>query len=809
MLITNKPELLSPVGSMESLKAGVNNGCDAVYLGGKDFSARASAENFSVAEIEEACDYCHLRGVKVYVTVNTIYKESEIDEFLSFVGKLYKIGVDALIIQDLGAVKIVKENFPDFKIHASTQMTANSIQDVKNMQEVGFSKVVLSRELSLTEIGEIIQNSEVEIETFVHGALCVSYSGQCIMSSMLGGRSGNRGRCAQTCRLPYTLYQGVNPVKEGHLLSPKDVQTVAILPELIEAGIHSFKIEGRMKNPEYVGGVTGIYRKYIDMYFDDKDNYSVDNNDIKNLMELFNRGGFTEGYYHNYAGEDMISIERPKPWGLQIGFVDSYIPKINRVTIRTREPLVAGDGIEIWTQNSPHVGSGISKASKAGEVITVHVEGNIQKNDPVYRTYGKSLKDTIKKTWEKDRRKMSISGAVNAKFGEPLTLQLWDNDGNSIFVKGNDVEKAQNQPLSLEKLKEKISKMGATPFVLDELSINMDNDIYITVSDINELRRQGAEALEKAIVESSKKAEVATVERKQAEKKPFIKDKEVHVLVQEFYQLEAIADVEKLHTIYFEAWEDEEKYILEAIDLCKQNDVKLFIALSKVSRQWRKDIDTAWIDKLNEFDIDGFLVRSQGQFNQVKDFGKKIVVDMTTNTINKEAVTFWENQGADTVCLSVEANLEEINAMGNETSQMVVYGYLPLMKTSQCPVGNFIGEKNGNRFCSKKDSGEMYFLKDRKGIKFPLMTDCKNCYCTILNSQPLFTLKFYDEVLDSVTGSVRLDFTKEGAGKVRRITEAYCQMTSASPNVTAQTRSLLEEMQTKGNTKGHFFRGIE
>lgn len=804
-----KPELLSPAGNMESLKAAVNNGCDAVYLGGKDFSARSSAENFSILEIEEACNYCHLRNTKVYVTVNTIYKENELNAFTDFIEKLYKVGVDALIIQDLGAVKIVKEYFPDFKIHASTQMTANSIEDVKNMERIGFSKVVLSRELSLIEINEILQSTQLEIETFVHGALCVSYSGQCIMSSMLGGRSGNRGKCAQTCRLPYTLYQGVNPVKEGHLLSPKDVQTVTILPELIDAGIHSFKIEGRMKNPEYVGGVTGIYRKYIDLYFENPEEYKVDNNDIKMLMELFNRGGFTEGYYHNYAGEDMISIERPKSWGLKIGFVDSYIPKINRATIRTREALVPGDGIEIWTQNSPHVGTGISKASKAGEVITVHIEGKIQPNDPVYRTYGKVLNDTVKKSWEKDRKKMSISGAVVAKYNEPLTVQLWDNYGHSVFIKGKNVEKAENQPLSQEKLKEKICKMGATSFVLDEINIDMDNDIYIIVSEINELRRQAVEALEKEIIEKSKKTSVKVPEQKEKNNQPFIQDKEVHVLVQEFYQLEAVADLEKVNTIYFEVDEDEEKYLFEAIEVCKENGVDLFVALPKISRQWREKLDVQWIEKLKDFNIKGFLVRSQGQFNQVKDFGKEIVVDMTVNTINKEAVEFWENQGANKVCLSVEANLEEINSMGNKNSQMVVYGYLPLMKTGQCPIGNFIGEKDGNRFCTKKDSGEFYFLKDRKGIKFPLMTDCKNCYCTILNSQPLFTLKFYDEILESVTGSVRLDFTKEGVGKVRRITEAYCQMTSASPKVTPETRNLLEEMQSKGNTKGHFFRGVE
>ena len=361
------PELLSPAGSIESVYAAVNNGCDAVYIGGKHFSARQYANNFSIKELEQTCDYCHLRGVKVYVTVNTLYKQKEIPSFLDYIKQLYEIGVDALIVQDIGAAEIIKKYFSDMPLHASTQLTTNNLKDVNFLYQQGFSKIVLSRELSLQEVKYITENTEAEIEVFVHGALCVCYSGQCIMSSILGGRSGNRGRCAQTCRLPYTLYRQYDKIKEGHLLSPKDIQTITILPEIIKSGVSSLKIEGRMKNPEYVAGVTQIYRKYLDLYANSPENYEVDNKDIKILTQLFNRGGFTEGYYNTNAGSDMMSIERPKTWGLKTGFVDNYNEKISKVTIRTREPLVAGDGIEIWTQKEPHVGSNIFKASEAGE----------------------------------------------------------------------------------------------------------------------------------------------------------------------------------------------------------------------------------------------------------------------------------------------------------------------------------------------------------------------------------------------------------------------------------------------------------
>ncbi|MEA5057178.1 MAG: U32 family peptidase [Anaerotignum propionicum] len=809
MSARNKPELLAPAGSMESLKAAVNNGCDAVYLGGKLFSARQFAGNFSLEELEEACDYCHLRGVKVYVTINTLYKDEELKELLGFVGKLYKMGVDALIIQDSGAAKLIRENYPDLPLHASTQMTANSLEDVRYWESLGFSKIVLSRELSLEEISEITQQAEAEIETFIHGALCVCYSGQCLMSSILGGRSGNRGRCAQTCRLPYTLYKGADKLQEGYLLSPKDIQTVTILPQLIEAGIASLKIEGRMKNPEYVAGVTGIYRKYIDLYFDDPDHYQVSSEDIKALTQLFNRGGFTEGYYTSAGGKDMMSIERPKTWGLKVGIVDSYIPKHNRVTIRTREALVPGDGIEIWTAKEPHVGTNISKASKAGEVISLAIEGDIQKNDVVYRTYGKALNDALRKTWEKDSRKKSIWGLLKVKKGQPLALQLWDMSGSNIYVTGDMVESAANQPTSLEKLKQQIEKMGATSFVLEALEIDGDDDIYVSVGALNQLRRMAVEALEEAILKKSKRQEIQKGIKEEKEKSSYILQKKLHALVTEFSQLEAIVGTKGLKVIYFEASAEMERMLPQALKLCNSFDVSLYAALPKISRQWRKDIEDAMVECLKKTEIDGFLVRSAGQFGLVKDSGKKITVDYTLNVMNEEGVAFWKQQGADSVCLSVEANLKEINAMGDKDCEMVVYGYLPLMKTQQCPIGNFTGEKEGHFYCSEKNNTELYFLKDRKGLKFPLMTDCERCVCTVLNSKPLFTLKFYDEILESVTGSVRLEFTKEGIGRAARITKAYAEMTQDPNKISSETRSLLEEMREKGNTKGHFFRGVE
>ena len=808
MSLQNKPELLAPAGSMESLKAAVNNGCNAVYLGGKSFSARQFAGNFSDEELEAACDYCHLRGVKVYVTVNTLYKDSELKGFLDFVKKLYEMGVDALIMQDAGAAKLVRENFPEFPLHASTQMTANSLEDVEHWYNEGFEKVVLSRELSLEEIRYITAHTEAEIETFVHGALCVCYSGQCIMSSMLGGRSGNRGRCAQTCRLPYTLYHGYDKMEEGYLLSPKDAATISILPELIEAGIASFKIEGRMKNPEYVAGVTRIYRKYIDLYFDETQEYETDPADLKELTQLFNRGGFTDGYYTSFAGRNMMSIERPKTWGLKVGIVDKYLPKQKKVVIRTREPMVPGDGIEIWTSKEPHVGSNVSKHSKAGEVITLTMEGNIEKNDVVYRTYGKALTDELRHTWEKDSRKQPIHGMLRVKEGEPISLQLWDNGGSSVFVSGAVVERSENQPTMPMKLREQIHKMGATPFVLEDLETDIDRYIYIPISEVNRVRREACEALETSILKKSKrKAEDGAVTA--AERQPILMHKKLSAVVMNTQQLNAVLGAKGLSHVYFECSEELEKNLDRILEKCRKAGVSLYAALPRIGREWNREKEDALVQKLIESEIDGFLVRSAGQFDHVKDSGKKITVDYNMNMINRQAVEYWKGKGADRVCLSVEANLSEINAMGDKDCEMVVYGFLPLMKTQQCPIGNYVGGKNGGRYCSERFSEDLYFLRDRKGEKFPLMTDCERCVCTILNGKPLFTLKFYDEILESTTGSVRLDFTKEGPGRAERIAKAYGEMTADCHRMSADTRNLLGEMSEKGSTKGHFFRGVE
>lgn len=809
MPITNKPELLSPCGSPESLRAAVNNGADAVYLGGKNFSARKFAGNFSVEELKEACDYSHVRGVKVYVTVNTLYKDSELTEFIKFIKELYVIGVDALIIQDVGAANLIKRSFPDFKLNASTQLTANTIEDVEFLHKNGFDKVILSRELTLEEVKSIREKTDVEIECFVHGALCVSYSGQCIMSSILGGRSGNRGCCAQPCRLPYELYIDREKVSNGYLMSPKDIETLEILPQLIEAGINSFKIEGRMKNPEYVAGVTAIYRKYIDLYFENPKGYEVDKNDLKILLQLFNRGGFTNGYLTSPAGSDMMSVERPKAWGLKTGIVDVYDSKYGRTSIRTREPLIPGDGIEIWTETEPHPGCGISKPSRAGQTISVMVKGNIKKNDVVYKTYDKALMDSMKKTYEKDTRKTPVYGKLTAKLGSPLSLKLWLEEGSSIAVEGGIVDTAQNRPTTEEDLRKQISKMGTTPFELKKADIICDEGIYVDIKNLNELRRNACEALEDVLKKKTQHAEPDFLAFPETSVSGVKKNKKVNAKVRNREQLNAVLGVDGIDTIYYEMCEDFEENFEYLINLAHDKGVKLFAAFPRIYREKTADIYDDFISKLKNSLIDGFLVTSVGLFEMVKSFGKEIAVDYNMNVFNNEAVEYYKHRGANRITMSVELNVKELNEAADEDCEMVVYGYLPLMTTVQCPIGNYAGGKTNGLYCKERYTESNYVLKDRKDVVFPLLPDCRQCVCQILNSKPLFTLKFYDEILETPTGSVRLDFTKESPFETAEIARAYVTLTADCKHPDEQASAFLFKMSKKAVTKGHFFRGVE
>ncbi|MDR2902981.1 MAG: U32 family peptidase, partial [Clostridiales bacterium] len=653
-------ELLSPAGCAESVYAAVAAGCGAVYIGGKDFSARSGAENFDGAQIGEIIDYCHLRGVKVYIAANTIYKNSELPALLRFLSEAYADGADAFIMQDIGAAAAVKKHLPGIPLHASTQMTAHSLSDVLFLASAGFSRVVLSREMSLAEIRRIKAASPVALECFVHGALCVCYSGRCLMSSWIGGRSGNRGKCAQPCRLHYELAKDGQTVAAGYLLSPKDMRALNRLEELISAGVTSLKIEGRMKTPEYVALTTSVYRARLDG--------QQQPDDEKKLLQIFNRGGFSEGYFDAYSGKAMMSTDAPKPIGLFLGRVESYDPAAGVCVIRAEEPLTPGDGIEIWTKTKPHPGTGINRKSAAGDRVTVTVKGAVAAGDAVYKSFDKALADEARRLYQKDTRKIDLTAGVKIKKGAEITLTLChEPTGTAAAAAGEPAQAAENQPMSAEKIIAQLKKTGGTPFELHitEAGTEIDPDIFVPVSALNALRRSAAEAMLTALPAAYDRR-LPAIRLDPPEKDRPSAQKELAVLVTTAEQLAAARSFDSgVARIYAES-------AIENIGDC----AGLYIALPDIDRDHGHGRgDHAAIDAFERKNIRGYLVRTLGQLYYLQSIGseKERVTDDVLNVSNRLSYDFLR-QFAGGVTLSREINLADINEVGGAQSEIVIYG---------------------------------------------------------------------------------------------------------------------------------------
>ncbi|OPX45852.1 putative protease YdcP precursor [Ruminiclostridium hungatei] len=514
--MTKKIELLAPAGNYDAFLAAVENGADAVYMGGKLFNARQYAGNFEDEELCKALDYAHVRGVKIFLALNTLILEDEMQQAVEYAAKCWEMGVDALILQDLGLASNLKKLIPAVQIHASTQMTTYDTDGVRALERMGFERAVLARELSLHEIREICNNTGLDIEVFIHGALCISYSGQCLMSSLIGGRSGNRGRCAQPCRMYYSAARDGKSIKSGYLLSPKDICYIDHLGELIEAGVNSFKIEGRMKNPEYVATVVGVYRKYLNLLEQEgakagsRSSVQVAGADRHRLLQSFNRGGFSQGYLKGKTGPEMMAYEKPKNWGTFLGTVLAGDKNSDSVKIKLENTLGNGDGIEIWSgksfEESPggiitkivQDGGKLVKRANPGDTVWVSViRGNIQRGSRVYKTSDREMLDQAAETYSRPSRKAEVKARFQMKAGELPVLTLEDFEGNSVRAEGAVIpEKAVNKPLSQERVSEQLKKTGSTPFKIIELDMDMDSHIVVPISELNNIRRKAAGLLE-------------------------------------------------------------------------------------------------------------------------------------------------------------------------------------------------------------------------------------------------------------------------------------------------------------------------
>lgn len=631
-------ELLAPVGSFESLKAAVQNGANAVYLGGKDFSARASANNFDREELKEAIKYAHIRGVRVFVTTNTLIKQNELEGFIEYVKFLYDINIDALILQDIGAAMTIKKLLPDFELHASTQMVAHCLEDVKYLESIGFDRVVLARELNVDEIKYICDNTNVDIEVFVHGALCVCYSGQCLMSSMIGNRSGNRGRCAQPCRQRYTMIDintGEEVSSEGdYLLSTRDLNAIEEINQIIDAGVHSLKIEGRMKKPEYVATVIGSYRDAVDDYLTSK-KVNVSHDIMADLYTIFNRK-FTKGLLLGDVGKDVMNSQVPNNQGLYIGKVLDYNKKAKRLKIALEENLKKGDGINLGGGVIGRIikGKEITDIGYKGETIEIDFIGEARRNQMIFKTSDTQLMDRVQSTFKQDKElvKSYIDGEISLKLGQNPIIKFKDLKGNKAEIIGDFViEKALKVPMSKEKIETQLRKLGNTPYELRNLKIDLDDGISLPISVINQMRRECIDKLSEVrinIKERKYKNEKVSYNPQRTIR---IKNKKIRVKVKNLEQLRAVVNF-KIDAIYYE----DAPTIEDAITIGKENNKKVIYSAPRIIRN--KEYNR--LNKIKDSNEESIQIGTLGSINFFKN--KNFCIDYYLNAFNSETINHFK-----------------------------------------------------------------------------------------------------------------------------------------------------------------------
>lgn len=734
-------EILAPAGSFESLKAAVHAGADAVYMGGGRFGARAYADNPEGSLLLEAIDYAHLYGVKLYLTVNTLLKERELEyELYEYLKPCYEHGLDAVIVQDFGVMQAIREWFPKLPIHASTQMTLCGVGGARLLKEAGAERVVLARELSLPEIEKIHREAGVELECFVHGALCYCYSGQCLFSSILGGRSGNRGRCAQPCRLSYdALTDGkiISQKGENALLSPKDICTIDLIPQIAEAGVYSLKIEGRMKRPEYTAGVVRIYRKYADLYLEQgKEGYRVSEEDRKELLLLFNRDGFSRGYYEQHNGRNLMALKNEQP------------------------------------------------------------------SDSEKRAY-EALIASLRKQYVDTEKKISISGSLYAKAGEPLKLEFGTEQGIRLTVYGECPQVPKNRPMEEEQLRKQMQKTGNTPFAWESLTIRMDGPLFVPVQALNSLRREALEQLQAAqigayyrmqLMEAPKKESMCKEKDREEPLKASARETALHISLETEEQLEAVLKEAKrlkqraeapLTAVYLDAESLEEK-LSEFIGQIHEKELEAYVVLPAIFRKETEERYASGRDFWAGLPADGYVLKNLEEYEFLRKihWEKPWISDHNLYTFNKRSKSSLKAAGSFMQTNPLELNSRELKALSNRDSVQIIYGRYPMMTTAGCL------HRTLNQ--CRKQPGQ-WTLKDRYQKEFPVKNYCRDCYNVIFNSQPLWLFDQMDILRNLGAGAYRIMFTTEHKKQVCEVLDGW-----------------MEERRPQTDfTRGHFKRGVE
>lgn len=681
-------ELLAPAGNLEILKGVIESGADAVYVGGSMFGARAYANNFTEEELLEAIDFAHLRGVKVYLTVNTLIKNSELSKLYDYLLVYYKRGLDAVIVQDIGVVKAIHEYFPSMEIHTSTQMTVTGADGVRFLSQFGVTRVVMAREVSLAEMKRIHEETGMELEAFVHGALCYSYSGQCLFSSILGGRSGNRGRCAQPCRLPYT----VEGKKDEYILSLKDMCGIKALDKLHDAGVYSLKIEGRMKQLEYACGVVKYYRSYIDSM------KPVTDADYDRIKALGNRCGFTDRYYFDHNGSDMVTYVKPN-------FVSN-----------AAEP-------------SP------------------------------------------------EKRKLSIEGELVLREGKPGSLTVKRGD---VTYKASiePVSAALKAPLDKKAAIDRINKTGDTDFEFSHIKAQIGENVFVPNGALNKLRRDAISGLCDKLLKKYYRNDARYVDMSGLTALPehVVKSDAAHDEAVNDYtticscmtrsQLDTLISYECFDVFYLDFDMYDRKTLIQQFaddvkSLTKRNK-KVYLMLPTIFRADSSDYFVSIAKELDKVSFEGFVVKNYEELYLTENLftGKKVILDHNMYTFNDVSKSAFFEHGVSGDTVPLELNSREIMHRNNIGSQMIVYGYYPLMTTANCVHKNTKG-------CDKKQ--KLIYLKDRYNKSFAVCNNCKECYNTIYNSLPTMLIKNISKLKEAGIRSFRYSFTIETPKQIKAV----------------------------------------
>ncbi len=840
----NKIELLAPAGSLDALKAAVENGADAVYIGGDKFNARQKADNFTREQMAEGIAYAHARGCKVHVAVNTLVNNEEIGDLVAYGYQLAELGVDAVIVQDLGAAHILRETLPQLPLHASTQMAVHNTPGVQLLEEQGFERVVLARETSLESIKQIKAETDVELEVFVHGALCVAYSGQCLLSSMIGGRSGNRGLCAQPCRMSYQLVDGDGTVYQSedgpYLLSTKDLNMLHHLPDLIASGVSSLKIEGRMKRPEYVATVVRHYRQAIDAWYR-HESFSSTVAD-KELLQIFNRE-FTTGYYYANQGGNLMSHTRPDNRGVFIG--DVLKAEQKKVWIQLKDRLSVGDGYLLYNGRGEEIAGKVRELSikgksiesgNPGQIVLLSVSGNAQGSTKLYRTADVQLLKQAEQSFARPSQlqKQRVHFKVELHEGQPISMLAWDDAGHQQYGESAYlVEAARNRPSDAESVRKQLDRLGNTMFELGDVVTEIDDGVIAPASELNQLRRTVIEALEAQLQHQDEENEPLPsyeayledvgdlLDRIPPQVMAYGLQQQLAVMVGSADGVRAAADA-GADVIYLHATRlrcnravPKESYS-DLVQYCHARNASLYWTCSPIENDKQLEHITALMMEAKQTGFDGVLVGNLGLLQLARQMGwVTIAVDYQMNIFNDVTLQYLSGLEISRAVLSPELSLEQIgnfSYLGNLPLELIVHGNLPLMVSEQCVAGSVLGARTAENPCSMPCMKQQYYLKDRMGMQFPLHMD-QNCRMHVYNCKTLNLFRRLEECLRTGADVLRIEGREQSAQWIGTVTaiykkaiNEYNQTGAMIPN--AEDLQKLDQLAPEGSTYGHYFRGV-